>query len=49
VDTIEIKHTARGREGFASGAIMAVEFIENKTGFYNINDLMENIVGGNTY
>jgi 4-hydroxy-tetrahydrodipicolinate reductase len=44
VDTIEIKHTARGREGFATGAIMAVEFIKEKTGFYNINDLMNDLI-----
>jgi 4-hydroxy-tetrahydrodipicolinate reductase len=44
VDTIEIKHTARGRQGFAAGAIMAAEFIKDKTGFYNINDLMNAIV-----
>lgn len=44
VDTIEIKHTARGRQGFATGAIMAAEFIKDKTGFYNINDLMNAIV-----
>ena len=45
VDTIEIKHTARGREGFASGALMAAEFIQNKTGFFNINDLMNTVIG----
>ena len=45
VDTIEIKHTARGREGFAYGAILATEFIQNKTGFYNINDLMNSVIG----
>jgi len=44
VDTIEIKHTARGREGFASGALMAAEFIENKTGFFNIDDLMAGLI-----
>ena len=37
VDTIELKHTARGREGFAEGAVTAAEWIENKTGFYNIS------------
>ena len=47
VDTIEIKHTARGREGFASGAIMAAEFIQNKTGFYNIDNLMADLITGN--
>ena len=44
VDTIEIKHTARSREGFASGALMAAEFIENKTGFFNIDDLMADLI-----
>lgn len=44
VDTIEITHTARGREGFASGAVMAAEFIQGKTGFYNIDDLMNNVI-----
>ena len=48
VDTIEIKHTARGREDFATGAIMAAEFIQAKTGFYTIDDLMEGIIGGVT-
>ena len=48
VDTIEIKHTARGREDFAAGAIMAAEFIQAKTGFYTIDDLMEGIIGGVT-
>ena len=46
VDTIEITHTARGREGFATGAVMAAEFIQGKTGFYNIDDLMNTIIGG---
>jgi len=47
VDTIEIKHTARGREGFATGALLAAEFIENKTGFFNIDDLMTDLIAGN--
>ncbi len=44
VDTIEIKHTARGREGFAAGTLLAAEFIQHKTGFYSINDLMDELV-----
>jgi 4-hydroxy-tetrahydrodipicolinate reductase len=44
-DTIEIRHTARGREGFAAGAIMAAEFIRGKTGFYSIDDLMDEVIG----
>ncbi|MBN1156492.1 4-hydroxy-tetrahydrodipicolinate reductase [Candidatus Woesearchaeota archaeon] len=46
VDTIEITHTARGREGFATGAVMAAEFISGKKGFYSIDDLMKKIIGG---
>ncbi|MBI2657386.1 4-hydroxy-tetrahydrodipicolinate reductase [Candidatus Woesearchaeota archaeon] len=45
-DTIELKHTARNREGFAVGALMAAQWIYRKKGFYNINDMMENIIGG---
>lgn len=44
-DTIELKHTARNREGFALGAIMAAQWIYNKKGFYGINDMMDNILG----
>jgi len=42
-DSIELKHVARNREGFASGALMAAQFIHNKKGFYDINDMMKNI------
>lgn len=45
-DTIELKHTARGRQGFALGAVMAAQWIQNKKGFYDINDMMKNIIGG---
>jgi 4-hydroxy-tetrahydrodipicolinate reductase len=43
-DTIELKHQARGREGFALGAILASEFVFNKKGFFDINDLMDEII-----
>ena len=45
-DTIELKHTARNRQGFALGAIMATQWIQGKKGFYDINDMMKEIVGG---
>ena len=44
-DTIELKHTARGREGFASGAIIAAEWVNGRKGFFDIDDLMKNIIG----
>lgn len=43
-DTIELKHTARNREGFASGAVMAAEFVSGKKGMFEIDDLMNEIV-----
>ena len=43
-DTIELKHTARSRQGFAVGAVMAAEWINKKKGFYDINDLMKSIM-----
>jgi 4-hydroxy-tetrahydrodipicolinate reductase len=44
-DTIELLHRARSRKGFALGAIKAAEFIEGKKGFFDINDLMNGILG----
>jgi 4-hydroxy-tetrahydrodipicolinate reductase len=39
VDEIEIKHTAHNRAGFALGALVAAEWLQNKKGFYNIADI----------
>lgn len=39
VDDIEIKHTAHGRAGFALGALVAAEWLQNKQGFYNIAEV----------
>lgn len=40
VDTIEIKHTAHSREGFALGAIIAAEWLFNKKGVYTMKDVL---------
>ena len=40
IDTIEIKHTAHSREGFASGAIQAAEWIIGKQGCFGMQDLL---------
>ena len=39
-DTIELKHIARNREGFALGALMAAEWIQNRKGFYTVDDML---------
>lgn len=46
VDTVELKHTARTREGFAAGAIAAAEWITDKHGFFAVDDMMNTIIGG---
>lgn len=44
-DQILLEHTARSREGFASGAILAAEWIVGKAGFYEFTKVMDEIVG----
>jgi 4-hydroxy-tetrahydrodipicolinate reductase len=39
-DTITICHQARNRQGFASGAILAAEWLAGKSGFYTMNDII---------
>lgn len=40
VDSIEIKHTAHNREGFALGAVIAAEWILDKTGIFTMKDVL---------
>lgn len=43
VDSIEIKHTAHSREGFAKGAIMAADYIKDKTGIFTMKDVLKEL------
>ena len=40
VDNIEITHTAHSRVGFASGAVLAAEFIVEKRGIFTMKDVL---------
>jgi len=40
VDSIEIKHTAHSREGFALGAVIAAEWLIGKTGVFTMKDVL---------
>lgn len=40
VDSIEIKHTAHNREGFALGAVVAAEWIVGKKGVFTMKDVL---------
>ncbi len=46
VDTIVLEHCARNRGGFAEGAVLAAEWINGRKGFYNIDDMMLSMIGG---
>jgi len=41
VDTIEFKHTAHNRNGFALGAVLAAEWLHNKKGFYTVDAMFD--------
>lgn len=43
-DTFEIKHTARSREGFARGAVMAAEWLQGKKGVFSMDDLLSEMI-----
>ncbi|WGH75556.1 4-hydroxy-tetrahydrodipicolinate reductase [Tenacibaculum tangerinum] len=40
VDAIDIKHTAHNRKGFALGAVIAAEWLQNKTGVFTMRDVL---------
>jgi 4-hydroxy-tetrahydrodipicolinate reductase len=40
IDTITITHTAHNRRGFATGAVLAAEFIASRKGIYQMSDVL---------
>ena len=44
-DSIVVRHTARGRDGFARGAVEAAEWLAGKTGFFGIDDMLADRFG----
>ncbi len=40
IDTIEITHTAHSREGFATGAVLAAEWLLGKKGVFSMKDML---------
>lgn len=40
LDTLNIEHIAHSRDGFALGAIVAAEWLQNKTGVYTMKDVL---------
>jgi 4-hydroxy-tetrahydrodipicolinate reductase len=42
-DSIELKHTAKDRSGFALGSLLAADWIVGKKGLYTMDDLFQNL------
>jgi 4-hydroxy-tetrahydrodipicolinate reductase len=40
-DTIELVHRARDRRGFASGALLAAKWIQGRSGWYSMQDVLK--------
>ena len=41
IDSIEIKHEAHNRQGFALGAVLAAEWIKDKKGVFSMSDMLK--------
>jgi 4-hydroxy-tetrahydrodipicolinate reductase len=41
VDNIEFKHKAHSRAGFALGAVLSAEWLQDKKGFFNITEMFD--------
>jgi 4-hydroxy-tetrahydrodipicolinate reductase len=44
VDSVRIEHIARNRQGFVEGSFLAVKWINNKKGFFEFNDVLDDII-----
>ena len=40
IDTLSLKHEARGRKGLALGAVIAAEYISSRKGVFTMNDVL---------
>ena len=40
IDTISISHSAKGRKGFALGAVIAAEWMKGKTGWHDFSEVI---------
>jgi 4-hydroxy-tetrahydrodipicolinate reductase len=40
IDSIELRHTAYSREGFATGAVLAAEYVQGKKGIFGMSDML---------
>ncbi|MGB8375821.1 MAG: 4-hydroxy-tetrahydrodipicolinate reductase, partial [Salegentibacter sp.] len=43
IDSIEIMHTAHSRQGFAKGAVIAAEWLQDKQGVFSMRDVLSSL------
>ncbi|WP_025761303.1 4-hydroxy-tetrahydrodipicolinate reductase [Dyadobacter tibetensis] len=43
IDTIEIAHTAHSRQGFALGAVVSAEWLQDKSGIFGMDDMLAHL------
>ncbi len=43
IDSIEIIHSAKNRKGFALGAVVAAEFLKDKSGIFTMKDVLSSL------
>jgi 4-hydroxy-tetrahydrodipicolinate reductase len=48
VDTIVLRHTARGRQGLAEGALHAARWVVGKKGLFSFTDILQTEAGDDT-
>jgi 4-hydroxy-tetrahydrodipicolinate reductase len=41
IDTLTFSHVAKGRRGFALGAVLAAEWLSDKTGLFGMSDMLK--------
>lgn len=46
-DSIRLEHQARGRQGLAEGALLAVQWIAGRSGFHDFQSVLDDLLPGN--
>lgn len=42
-ESIEITHSAKSRQGFAQGALLSAQWIQHRTGFVDVSDIIDSL------
>ncbi len=49
IDSISIKHSAKTREGFALGAVMAAEWLASHPGVHSMDEMMQELISDKSH